>query len=434
MTESILQDYLNEQHIKTNVKEDIEGLRKAVKEVKKHLNRRKVKVEFIPFTLVALDPKVKDTDVVVQQVESIIIKNWPTFKNSVVATKDKSTTYVRAVILESLRQLAEDDVSTTALIWLTARDVISYYQLDSEESVISEFLQGLANRTEENGRAAWGTSSILEANEYKGVEIPISLPKPSSVSQNNLKNTLLKAAQHTGWSRFSNNIGDNPNAPNNQNWANFFAENAAEGISEEINSALSDQSKSLSSITKSIQKSLDTYFDQLQPIFEDTNTFIANSINANNKRSELIWWKQSLYSRLLNNSYRNLDQLNAAVSMALDLAEQVGSVYPESVEYILRETLKDVHGDQVEEEKQLIDWLSETSNLHEDIQLKLNIYIVEGDMRKHLFTAFVETANSGITTDFFDDTGIGKKAKLSLSDLAIWLFHGIQVQKLATGK
>lgn len=76
MTESILQTYLNEQHIKTDVTENIENLKKAVKELEKNLTRKKVKSDIIPYTLVALDPKVKGNDPVVQQVEKIIIKKY----------------------------------------------------------------------------------------------------------------------------------------------------------------------------------------------------------------------------------------------------------------------------------------------------------------------------------------------------------------------
>lgn len=112
MTESILQAYLNEQHVNTNDESSVVSLKKAVIDVKKHLTKKKR--EIIPFTLVALDPKVKDTDPVVQQVENIIIKKWPVFKNSVTATRDKSTTYIRAVILESLSQLAKDDAASSA--------------------------------------------------------------------------------------------------------------------------------------------------------------------------------------------------------------------------------------------------------------------------------------------------------------------------------
>lgn len=428
MTESILQSYLNEQHIKTDVQQNIDGLKKAVNEVKRNLIKRKVKSDIIPYTLVALDPKVKDSDPVVQQVEMIIIRKWPAFKNSVTATKDKSTTYVRAVILESLNQLSKDDAATAALVWLTARDVICHYKLDAEEGVISGILQELADRTEENGQAGWGISRSVQAIDFKGGEISVSSPKTSEISQDDLKIFLLEAAQHTGWKAHSNQIGDNPHNFN-QHWAVFFSERASQGIADAVNAALSSQTKSLSSISTSIQKSLDAYFAQLQPFIEDLNTSFAN-----NKRSELLWWKESLYSRLFNASYRSLNPLNAAVCMALDLAEEVDVIYPESVDYLLRETLKDVHGEQAEEERLLTDWLMDSSSLHGDIQSALNEHAAGGDERKPLLNAWANVVKSGETTGFFTETGIDKKAKLTASDLAVWLFHGLQAQKLSTDK
>jgi hypothetical protein len=433
MTESILQAYLNEKHIKTDVKENIDSLTKAVNEVNAYLKGRKGRGHIIPFTLVALDPKVKDSDPVMQQVEMIIIKKWPAFKNSVTATKDKSTTYVRAVILESLSQLSKDDADTAALVWLTARDVIRHFQLGSEESVISGLLQELADRTEENGQVAWGISRKLQAIDFKGGEISVSSPKTTTVSQEDLKNSLLRAAQHSGWKNLSNQIGDNPHNFN-QHWAVFFSEKAAQGIADTVNAALSQQIKSLSSFSTSIQKSLDVYLAQLQPFLEELNKVFISSITTNNKRSELLWWKQSLYSRSLNTSYRSLDRLNAAICMALDLAEQVDAFYPEIVDYLLRETLKDVYGEKAEEVRLLIDWLKDSNSLHKDIQSELNKHAAIGDERKPLLTAWANVLQSDETANFFTETGIDKKAKLMVSDLAVWLFHGLQAQKLAAAK
>ncbi|CCH55906.1 hypothetical protein BN8_05206 [Fibrisoma limi BUZ 3] len=435
MTESILQAYLNEQHIKTGVQENVESLKKAVKEITTYLTKRKEKADIIPFTLVALDPKVKDSDPVVQQVEEIIIKKWSAFKNSVTATKDKSTTYVRAVILESLNQLSIEDTATAALIWLTARDVVRHYKLGSEESVISGLLQELADKTEENGQAAWGISRKLQTIKFNGAEISISGIKASQIDEEALKVHLLNAMVYKGWKNDAGG-GNNPHyhGQNNWEWPKYMAEHSAEGITEVVNSALSQQNRSLSTITTSIQKSLGSYFAQIQPFFENLNTSLASSITANNKRSELLWWKQSLYSRSLNSSYRSLDPLNAAVSMALDLAEQVEATYPESVDYLLRETLKDVHREQAEEERLLTDWLTDSSNLDKNIRLALNQYALEGDARKPLLSAWSNVVKLGNTSDFFTETGVNKTAKLTVSDLAVWLFHGLQAHKLATTK
>ena len=435
MTESILQTYLNEQHIKTDVPANIDSLNTAVKEVKKHLTRKKIKSDIIPYTLVALDPKVKDSDPVVQQVETIIIKKWPAFKNSVTATNDTSTTYVRAVILESLSQLSKNDAATAALVWLTARDVIGHYQLDAEENSIRALLQELADRVEENGQGAWGISHKLQASEFKGAEISISAVKAAQIDEESLKEHLLNALVHSGWSGNAGG-GMNPhtNGHNSWQWPKFAAEHSATGITEVMNSALSQQAKSLSTISSSIQKNLDDYFDQLQPFLADLNNSIVQSITANNKRSELLWWKQSLYSRSLNVGYRSLGPLNAAVCMAYDLAELVEPIYPESLDYLLRETLKDVHGDQATEEHSLIDWLKDSFNLHENIQSVLKVYIAQGEQRDPLLNALANTLHSGEATNFFTKTGIDKKAKLTASDLAVWLFHGLQAQKLATDK
>ncbi|WP_289132713.1 GTPase-associated system all-helical protein GASH [uncultured Spongiibacter sp.] len=431
MNDSILQAYLNEQHIKTDVQENIDGLNKSVKEIEKLLTRKKEKKNIISYILVALDPKVKDSDSVVQQVETIIIKKWPAFKNSVAATQDKSTTYVRAVILESLSQLSKANAEIAALVWLTARDVIGYYQLNAEEGVIRGLLQVLADRAEENGQAAWGINHKPQVNKFEGSEVSIPAVKAAQINEESLKVVLLNALVHAGWSQQAGG-GENPQTQthNSWQWPKFAAENSASGIAKVVSDALSQQANNLSAISSSIQKDLDGYFSQLQPFFEDLNFSIVNNITSNNKRSNLLWWKQSLYSRSLHASYRSLDQLNTAVCMAHDLAEQVDPIYPESLDYFLRETLKDVHGDQEVEECSLVDWLKDSFKLHEKLQSVLKAHVAQGEQRKPLLDAWANALHSGDTASFFEETGIDKKAKLTASDLAVWLFHGFQAQKL----
>ena len=81
MTDSILQSFLDYRFIKTDESENITNLNKAVAEFQKRLSKKKEKI--IPYTLVALDPTISDDDPIVQEVEALIIKKWPTFRNSV---------------------------------------------------------------------------------------------------------------------------------------------------------------------------------------------------------------------------------------------------------------------------------------------------------------------------------------------------------------
>lgn len=430
MAESILQSYLTHQHIKVTDESSTENLKKTVTDVKKLLNKKKLHV--IPYTLVALDPKIKDTDPVVQHVEDIIIKKWSTFKNSVTATKDKSTTYVRAVILESLSQLAKSDVVFAALIWHTARDVVKHYQLDAEKESIAGLLQIVADKTELEGRNLWGITQGFDIEEFTSKDISLSTPKTAQIDEEKLENYLLRAAQHTGWKQYSNNIGDNPQGFN-QHWAGFFAEKTSKGMAELINGAFTQQTKSLSAISESVKKSLDNYFSQLQPFLEDLNSSFVNSISANNKRSELIWWKQALYSPRLNASYRDLESIDIAILTAFDLADQVDPIYPVSVDYLMRETLNDLQGEAAHERKPLADWVNDISNVTDDSKSALSKHVVENDERKTLLAGLANASSKG-SDHFFEETGIDNKAAASLSDLAIWLFHGLQAHALATSK
>lgn len=433
MADTILQTYLNDQHIKVADDKSVESLNKAVADIKKQLAKKKA--EIIPFTLVALDPKVRDTDPVVQQVEAIIIKKWAAFKNSVTATHDKSTTYVRAVVLEALSQLAKDDAVNTALVWLTARDAIGHYQLGPEETVIRALLQQLADQTEENGQAVWGISRKLFVKDFQGAQIAPSGSKAARIDEETLKGHLLNAMVHRGWSSSAGG-GQNPHyeGQHSWQWSKYAAEHSANGIAEVVNSALSQQAQSLSSFSASVRQGLDAYFAQLKPFIEDLNASFAKSITSSNKRSELLWWKQSLYSSSLRSSYRSLGGLNVAVCAAIDLAEQVEGIYPESVDYLLRETLKDVLGEHATEERPLTDWLTDSGSLHKDLRLLLEKYAQNGDERKHLLNAWANVAQSGNATGFSAETGIGDQSKLTVSDLAVWMFHGLQAQKLATAK
>ena len=106
MPATILQDFLDNRFIKTDDIDNIKNLKAASTEIEKQLRKKKPMI--IAYALVAFDPTVAPDDSIVEDVEKVIIKKWPAFKNSVINTKDTPVSYVQAVILQALASLSND--------------------------------------------------------------------------------------------------------------------------------------------------------------------------------------------------------------------------------------------------------------------------------------------------------------------------------------
>ncbi|MDO6596595.1 GTPase-associated system all-helical protein GASH [Oceanihabitans sp. 2_MG-2023] len=430
MAESILQTYLNNQFIKTAEQENITKLKAAATEVKKRLSKKKAKV--IPYTLVALDPFISEDEPIVADVEKIIITKWSTFKNSVSQTKDKPVNYIRAVILEALNDLASDEHFAT-IIWLSGRNIISHYKLANESVVVEEFLKSIGNKVEISSRSYWGIKDVKEANTPHNVKIDSSVVSSAKINEASLAEQLQIASQYSGWSQYGGG-GTNPSSLNNQNWAPHFSTNAAKGIATEVNKGFTAQNKSLNAIAESIQKELENYFLSIQPYYEQLSTNLTQGIVANNKRSELLWWKEALLSTSQNKSYRSLDPIGVAITMAYDLSCFVDPIYPVSVDFFLKETLRCVLGDDIDSNKSLADLFKSTSEL--DLGIKNTLLSLMDDRigRKSLGIVVANMLNEESEVNPFDEIGIDNKIEVSLADFTVWLFNDLQANKIAIAK
>lgn len=435
MSNSILQSFLDNQFIKTDEGSHIDSLKKASGAVQRMLEQKKNKSKIIPYTLVSLDPTISGDDPVVVEVEEVIIKQWPAFRNSVVKTKDTPIAYVQAVILEALNKLSKDE-KFAAIIWHSGCNIMSHYKLAGQEEVLTSFLLNIGTKVEESARSSWG---IIRNTQIDNIDpIKITSPKVSigKLSEDELKGHLLDAAVHSGWAPQAGG-GENPYTPaqNNVNWPKFFAERAAQGLSEEINAALTVQNKSLISISNSIQESIGSYLENFKPYMEQVSSSILQSSQSLNKRSDLLWWKQALYSSMFDVSYRKLDPLVMALVMAADLADSVSPIYPKSVDYLLEETLRDVLGDEIEKYVVLSELLGKLQQFSDIEKLLLERLYDESENRKSLGACISGVLKEGMTSDeVFKYTGIDKNAKISLGELTVWLFHDLQANTLANAK
>ena len=435
MSDSILQGFLDNQFIKTDETSHIESLKKASSAVQRMLEQKKNRVKIIPYTLVVLDPTISDDDSIVIEVEGIIIKQWPAFRNSVVKTKDKPISYIQAVILEALNKLSKDE-SIAAIIWHTGCNVISRYKLAGQEEVLTNFLLEIGRKVEAAARDSWGIVENTQIDSIPPTELIAPKIGQGRVGEDELKEHLLAAAVHSRWAAQAGG-GENPHhhGTANHHWPQFLAERTAKGLSKEINAAFLSQNKSLTSISSSIQESIDTYFSNLKPHLEQVSSSILQSSQALNKRSDLLWWKQALYSSKLDVGYRKLDPLILAMVMAVDLADSVSPIYPKSVDYFLEETLRDVLGNEVEKDIELTELIEKLKKCSDTEKLLLEKLQDESENRKPLGVCISRMLKGEMTTDeVFKCTGIEKSEKISLAELTVWLFHDLQANTLVNKK
>jgi len=430
MTTSILQSFLDNHFIKTDDPSHIDNLNKAAIDVQKQLSKNKKKI--IDYTLVALDPTVSGENTVVSEVEATIIKKWPTFKNSVVKTNDKPIPYVQAVILQALSTLSKD-VNLAGIIWYTGCNVLGYYKLAGQENVLTQFLREVGNIVESTARTNWGILEQIEIDPLKLGSVKIPLIKEVQIDPEKLVGHFKAGSIHSGWAAGGGG-GENPQSPSHGNfhWAKFFSERTAKGLAEEINATLSIHGDSLDSICVTIQNSLKEHLAELQPYLENVSSIILKGSQSLNKRSDLIWWKQALYSQKLDKSYRQLSSVQAALTMAFDLADSIYPIYPKSVDYILQEALRDVLGDEVDAELSVDELFKQLQSLDEQ---SLSLPFISDASRTPLGSCIAKIINGSLDANNFSKlTNIDNDAQITLSKLAVWLFHDLQALKLANAK
>src|SRR3546814_14386135 len=101
--------------------------------------------------------------------------------------------------------------------------------------------------------------------------------------------------------------------------------------------AFSGLSSSLS--PNSIEKPINKFFTDFKKSLDQVLKTSFYSIQAVERRSKLLWWKETLYSSSLKDSYRSVNEIVQPIIMADDLYQQLPDIDPVSVDYLLKDTL-----------------------------------------------------------------------------------------------
>jgi hypothetical protein len=154
-------------------------------------------------------------------------------------------------------------------------------------------------------------------------------------------------------------------------------------------------------------------------------------------RTRLLWWRQALYSPRIQFGYRQVAPATAAVLMALDLTDETNPQTPLSVEYFLREAIREVsQGHQTHSEGLTLgEFVSDAFQGDGGTYLRLALHSLSrpdtsGSGYVPLF-GLVHSMSAEYQPKLFTTRlGIAAETSLSIADAAVWLFRDLQAARL----
>ena len=304
----------------------LKWLEKSVDDLVKFLKKN---FSLLPkYSLVALDSSISDKEPILNDVEEIVTKYWKALRGKY---PDMPRNIHRGVILNALMQLGREDSVAARIIYLTSTNFYPYAKLGKEKEIVHTLLTALGEIAENHAIEEW---SLIEAEpKLKLSSLKVNDLKFDSIEldKETLKPKMLIAIQNAPSGHTSNSHGGS--SP----WGEHFAENSSEGITEAFNKAFQNLNKSFSSA--SLEDPINKFFTSFKKSLDENLKSSFASIIAVERRSKLLWWKETLYSPSLRKSYREVSPSILPIIMGSDLNEQVAKITPISVDYLLKRHL-----------------------------------------------------------------------------------------------
>lgn len=385
--------------------------------------------QIIPTVLVALDSEASASEPIFKQAEDCVLGKWKTFRSRY---QDPPRALLRAVIWEALAQATAKDEQCPAITWLTSASVFPYARLGKESEAVHRLLQDLARKTE-----AAATERHAASSAGANIASRIPQPKSSGVTNPRLPSNSVKQWVEIALGAASGETYENSNPipfQHNtlQNWAKEFAPRLSDAITVGVNTGLEALAKQ---VEASQTKLVTSVFASTKSLASAVEGVLGGRAGHSDLRLSVLWWAEALYSPSLRDSYRVLPATAAVVAMAHDLFEQVGSMTPASVAFMLGETaarLPSVSWTQKHALSSLLGELHKERGRLEDI--------VEEPQKHEGRRPLLETVEAVIHSaplaagELTTRTGLPEDLQITLPEFAMWCFRNLQARDLSEQK
>lgn len=397
----------------------LEHITKSIEDLRTKLSANKALL--ISYTLVALDPSISDTEPVLIETEAIVSEHWKALRSKFT---ERPIPLLRAIILCALDDLGSQDASIARIIYLTGANFYPYAKLGREKDIIEKMLHELGNIAEKHAVEEWSLTT-------KQPELKIPALKVSGLKFENVKvdstdliANLLTAAQNGP-------DGHGPEHGGRSSWSQHFSQKSGAAIATVLDNSFAEFSKSLSSV--GIEASINKFFTEFKTSLDQALKTSFTSIQAVERRSKLLWWKETLYSTSLENSYKSVDKYMQPFVMASDLYQQLPAIVPVSVNFLLRDTIL-ILNDKADEKRSFSEILKSVNTLEHKALLKDYFSEIESSVRRISLSNYFGLLFAGkASIDTFKEyTGIDESELVSLNDIAVIILHDFMAEHLIT--
>jgi GTPase-associated system helical domain len=306
--------------------------------------------------------------------------------------------------------------------------VLPFMAANGEQVIWADMVGEIEKRVDARAESEWATPSSISVPALKFDAPPAIEVKASSARvKRDVLNKKIQAA--AGPQSVTGPTNGNPNWPQaSPQWVSEFGARLAEAIGEVADSVADgasigpiDFSKPLQQLTKAVSGHVDT-----------TLNAVSEATAGLQRRTNLLWWKEALFSPSARMSYREIPGSTAAALMAFDLHQQVPIFSPASVAAFLREailTLPTVD-QQTRPIRELLEEVCNAKSL--TVLREVAADLVAPPAGRGPVLALIGHRRSGPALDertFRDLVGVDGKTQLTASAWAVWIFRELQAAR-----
>lgn len=390
---------------------------------------KKTPAQAASFALIAFDPEAPAEDPVIKAAMAALQTRWPTYVNTFSGTP---VAVLRAVLMDALLQAAKCDDKIGVSFVNSARNALPYMEAGHESDIWADALAEIEARVDDRARAEWATpeSISVPALTFAPRKSIVLTSSPKKVDRASLTKGFEAAAGPNNASGEATNGNRYWVRTNPQEWVTDFGTHMTEVIAKALEEIASGSKIAPLDFSGPLTELSQAVSDHVAK----TLTAVSEATAGLQRRTNLIWWKEALYSPSARMSYRQLPPAIAAGLMAFDLHRQVPTFSPASISAFLEEAVLILPAPEAVLPRPIRDFLSEALESPQLLSLREAAaqLVAEPNGRGPLLGFLGHASTHAQLVDdaiFRALVGVPASTPLTVSEWARWLFRELQAAR-----